>query len=266
MIPTSRELKGAAKSRLRQRVFPMLVMAAVFIVASYLISYFSNELIGFNDWSRRINEILTSYFGELQAALNSPEELQAIFTRIYEAMPTYQEFVAGRSLAGPLLALLVSLMTLPLSAGYAHHILFESRNKDSSIGFLMHGFKITFKTVALGILTSLLSALGFVLFIVPGVVLMLRYSQAVYILMDDPDKGPIQCMRESGRLMRGHKWELFKLYFSFILWFLAADLVTGLIGAPLLNIYLTPYLNLTTACFYNELIHQEEPGPEPMEL
>ncbi len=266
MYSTSHELKKAARTRFRQRMFSMMLTAAVFIVATYLISYFSNELSGYNDWIRRIGELVSTYAGEVQAAVDDPNALQDLFARIYASMPTFQDFMVGRSLFGPLLAALVSLISLPLSAGYAHHILMESRGYNTSVGYLMHGFKVTFKTLAIGILTGLFTALGLLLFIVPGVVISLRYSLAVFILMDDPEKGPVQCMKESGRLMRGHKWRLLKLYFSFILWYIASNLVTNLIGAPLLNIYLTPYINLSTAVFYNELVHREGPGEEPIKF
>ncbi len=264
MFSTSRELKQQAKSRLRERILPMMVVAAIFIVADYLISMFSSELSGRNDWIRQMNGIIATYSGELQEAVNDPEAVQAILLRIYGAMPSFREFISGRSLFGPVLSVLVSLISVPLSAGYAYHVLQESRRHNTTVGCLMHGFKVTFKTIAISLLTGLLVGLGFLLFIVPGVVLSLRYSQAVFVLMDDPDKGPVQCMKESARLMSGRKWDLFKLYFSFLLWFIAANLVTGLLGAPVLNIYLTPYLNLSAAFFYNELTGYEEPGPEPI--
>ncbi len=266
MYSTSRELKHTAKTRIRERLFPMMAIAAIFILADYLIGYFSSELSGYNDWMREINRLISTYAGEIQAAVNDPTELQAILLRIYAAMPTFPDFISGRSLVGPLLSVLVSLMSYPLAAGYAHHILVESRRQNTNAGFLMHGFKVTFKAVAIGVLTGLLTGLGLVLFVIPGFILSLRYSQAVFILMDDPDKGPIQCMRESGRLMRGRKWDLFKLYFSFLLWLIVSNLVTALIGAPVLNIYLTPYINLAAAFFYNELVHHEDPGPEPIEM
>ena len=266
MFSDSHELKLRAKARLRRRMFPILLVSAIYIVAGYLISYFSSELSGFNAYNRAIVELVNSYAGQLQAAISDPEAFQAVLNQIYAAMPTLQEFLTGRSLMGPLLAALISLMSLPLSAGYLHHILTESRGQESGVGYLMHGFKMTFKTVAIGILTGLAMAVGLILFFVPGIVASMMFSQSVFILLDDPDKGPIQCMRESARLMSGHKWRLFNLYFSFFLWYIASNIVTTLIGAPILNVYLTPYLNLTTANFYNEIIHYQPEGPEPIEF
>ena len=266
MFSNSRELKLRARSRLRQRMFPILLVAAVYIVADYLINYFSNELSGVNAYVRAVNDLVNSYTGQVREAMNDPEKLQAILNQIYASIPPVTEFFAGRSLTGPLLSVLVTLISLPLAAGYTHHILTESRQKDTSVGYLMHGFKVTFKTVAIGLLTGLAVAVGSIFLVIPGLIFSLMFSLSVMVLLDDPDKGAVACMKESARLMRGHKWRLFKLYFSFFFWFIAANLVSNLLGAPLLNIYLTPYINLSVANFYNELIHYQPEPAEPIEF
>ena len=50
------------------------------------------------------------------------------------------------------------------------------------------------------------------------IVLQLRYALAPYLLADRPDDGPSLPIYRSVSLMRGWKWELFKLEFSFIGW------------------------------------------------
>lgn len=44
---------------------------------------------------------------------------------------------------------------------------------------------------------------------IPGIIAALRYSQAFYILAEDPNKGIRQCVNESKELMSGHLWEFF---------------------------------------------------------
>ena len=53
--------------------------------------------------------------------------------------------------------------------------------------------------------------LGFILLIVPGIILALMYSQVFFILADDPDVGAIEAFNKSEKMMRGHKWQLFML-------------------------------------------------------
>ena len=54
--------------------------------------------------------------------------------------------------------------------------------------------------------------LGFILLIVPGIILALMYSQVFFILADDPDVEVIEAFNKSEKMMRGHKLQLFMLY------------------------------------------------------
>ncbi len=47
---------------------------------------------------------------------------------------------------------------------------------------------------------------------------------APYILLENPNKPPLECIRESKKLMAGNKWRLFCVDISFIGWFLGAIL------------------------------------------
>lgn len=64
-------------------------------------------------------------------------------------------------------------------------------------------------TVSLLITAALLAIL---------IVFSLRYALAPYLLADRPDDGPTAPILRSAALMRGWKWDLFKLEFSFIGW------------------------------------------------
>ena len=62
------------------------------------------------------------------------------------------------------------------------------------------------------------------LFIIPGIIAYIRYSQALYILADDPRKGVFQCINESKYLMTGNKAKFFCMNLSFIGWTILANL------------------------------------------
>ena len=70
---------------------------------------------------------------------------------------------------------------------------------------------------------------------------------AIYLLLDHPDWRVGQCIRESKRLMKGHKGEIFMLDLSFFGWYL-------LTAIPVVQIYVTPYVQLARAEFYNRLV------------
>ena len=83
---------------------------------------------------------------------------------------------------------------------------------------------------------SIFIMLWTILLIVPGIIATLRYSQAFYILADDPSKGVMQCLKESKEMMKGNKAKLFCLELSFIGWCLliyAVILVSSSIGVSM---------------------------------
>ena len=134
-------------------------------------------------------------------------------------------------------------------------------------------------------------------------VFMLRYNMAPYLLADRPDDGPSLAIRRSVEMMRGRKWELFKLQLSFLGWeainwvlslavffFLCAQAglfqmpvgldslllyqsvanglvnvaLSGLVTLPL-SLWLLPYQEVAQAGFYEE-IRQAGPAPGTPEM
>ena len=98
------------------------------------------------------------------------------------------------------------------------------------------------------LLTSIIVGLGFIALIVPGVILLLGYSQTTLLLADNPDMTAVEAMRESRLLMRGHRWEFFLLVFSFIGWSFLSALTYGLS-----EIYASPYRVSTYCNYYMDL-------------
>ncbi len=97
---------------------------------------------------------------------------------------------------------------------------------------------------------SLIILIGalYVLFIGFLVRLELMFSMTYFVHIDQPELPIWDAMKESRRLMNGHKWELFCLQLTFIGWYFLSILTLG-IGF----IWLIPYAYATTAVFYEEL-------------
>lgn len=93
------------------------------------------------------------------------------------------------------------------------------------------------KALWLAILRAFFTGLWMLLFIVPGVIAFYRYSMAFYILWKNPDMRAIDALRESKRLMRGHKGRLFCLNFSYFGWMLPCMVIGWY-----LNVKLAPLL------------------------
>jgi uncharacterized membrane protein len=100
----------------------------------------------------------------------------------------------------------------------------------------------------LALLTGIFVFLWTLLLIVPGIIAAYSYAMAPYLMADDPKLGAMDAIRASKQMMKGHKSRLFWLNLSFIGWALLSALTLG-IG----YLWLTPYIEATTACFYNEL-------------
>lgn len=116
------------------------------------------------------------------------------------------------------------------------------RYRKSGYGNVFSGFSHYGKAFGLAFMVGLFTGLWTMLFIVPGIIASLRYSQAFYILIDDPSKGIMQCIRESKEMMKGNKGKIFCLQLSFIPWMLLVMLVFSGILTMYMTISLMFYL------------------------
>lgn len=150
---------------------------------------------------------------------------------------------------GITLGLGVFILTGVLQFGLYNVYLGITRFRTSKIENLFIGFTNYFSNTCIaGILVSVFTFLWSLLFIVPGIVKSLSYSMTFYILNDNPEMSPQDAIKESERIMNGHKMDLFILQLSFIGWALLAPFTFGLI-----TLYLTPYMHATTANFYDAI-------------
>ncbi|MGY5239855.1 DUF975 family protein [Clostridium tertium] len=136
-----------------------------------------------------------------------------------------------------------------VSTGLSKFLLnFTTNREEPKFADLFSQFKIFFKALGLFIIMGIAIILGTLFFIIPGIIVALMFSQAFYILAENPDKGIIQCLQESSNLMYGYKWELFILQLSFIGWWSLSGLTLG-IG----SLWVDPYQKVTETNFYLKL-------------
>ena len=114
--------------------------------------------------------------------------------------------------------------------------------------------------LVLSLLQTLFTFLWTLLFIIPGIIKSYAYSMAFYIKHDHPEYDWRQCLDESQRMMKGHKWQYFCLQFSFIGWALLGALCCG-IGV----LWVSAYSSAACANFYENLkalYDPEEPAAD----
>lgn len=172
-------------------------------------------------------------------------------------------FIPGLGFGGSLLNLAISIMSGVIAVGFIYYCILVSRGIKSGVGNLFDMFSVFFKVFAVQFMMGIFIFLWSLLLVVPGIIASYRYSMALFILADDPSKGVMQCIRESKEMTYGYKGQLFVLDLSFIGWAMLVSAAGGILGiiAPFLgtlailagNIFLTPYMQLTRANYYNEL-------------
>ena len=89
------------------------------------------------------------------------------------------------------------------------------------------------------------------LFIIPGIIKTIAYSQMYYIIAEYKDVSVTKAMRISIEITKGHKWDLFVMYLSFLGWAILAAFTLGI-----LNLWLIPYMNMTYINAYHALMKE----------
>ncbi len=151
--------------------------------------------------------------------------------------------------------------------GLCSFILAFFRKKDINPGYIFNGFEYFIKAFGLMIVVGFFTFLWSLLFVIPGIIAAVRYSQAFFILADHPEKGIMECMNETKYLMNGNKARFFCLCLSFIGWLILAALPVafmpyeffsnGIIGIILTvvfdipNMFVMAYLYTARAAFYD---------------
>ncbi len=161
---------------------------------------------------------------------------------IYMAISTV---VGGMKGIGQLLSLLASG---PLALGLCIFSVSISRGKEVKINQLFEGFRRFSTALAAYLIVMLFTILWTLLFIVPGIIAALSYSQTFYILADDQAIGAGDAIKKSKKMMDGYKWKYFCLCFRFIGWGLLSMLTLG-IGF----LWLMPYMQVSMAKFYDDI-------------
>ena len=172
-------------------------------------------------------------------------------------LPDVEKSAALFRPSGVPLVILLWLLSSVIMVGYMSYTLKVARRQKSEIKDIFDGFLFFGKIILIKIVSNIIIALWSILLVFPGVIAYYRYRQAYFILIDDPKKGVLQCLRESSILMQGKKFNLFFFDLSFIIWLLLDFLVMFFIplpfSLPIVSIWLTPFYGVSQALYYDKL-------------
>lgn len=172
--------------------------------------------------------------------------------------------VAGLLAEIPYIGVLISIFIgLPIAYAFTlavRHILLGQG--EASVQYMVDQVKNNYERAFLvPFLSGLFLILWFLLLVIPGFIKSYAYSMAIYVAEDEPELKPIECIRKSEKLMKGHKMDLFILDLTFIGW-----LLLGIITLGIGLIFVSPYMEMAHAEFYRELTATEEaPAEESVE-
>ncbi|MEH7442891.1 DUF975 family protein [Bacillus sp. JJ1122] len=156
------------------------------------------------------------------------------------------------STAANLISLFFSFLFIPLSvASYWFYLVIARWNdpKISQVFAVYKKWELSLKVIGTSILMGIFTMLWTLLLIIPGIIKGIAYSQAFFLMKDNPEYSALEAITESRKRMKGFKWKYFLMNLSFIGWIFIAIFTLG-IGF----LWLTPYISTANATFYNEFI------------
>ncbi len=138
----------------------------------------------------------------------------------------------------------------PFSVGFCLFYLSVTRNQTAEISQLFSGFNEFWKCFVAYFMSTLFILLWSILLIIPGIVAAFSYAMIFFIIADNPEIKALEAIKESKKIMYGHRWKFFCLQFRFVGWWLLCMLTLG-IGC----LWLLPYIGTSNACFYEDIKH-----------
>lgn len=168
---------------------------------------------------------------------------------ILGVIPSITTFVESKGIEC-ILGIVVILISGSIVYGMYRFALSFTEGKKPQFSELFSGFdgKVFLKCLGLYIIMTIAITIGFIILIVPGIIISLMYSQAYFILCEDNSKSVMQCLKESAEMMKGHKWEYFVLILSFLGWAVLCCVTCGIA-----SLWVVPYEYVTFANYYNDL-------------
>ena len=222
----SKELRKKAWASLKGNYWASLGT----IIVMGLICSIGNAFVSF---SQNLSETL---------GLVDPAEMDSV-------MVTGALVLSGTVIITAIVGLLISMFVESAAeVGLANYFI---KNTDSkpSLKDAFSGFKIKYgRNIGTLLLAGIKLVLWSLLFVIPGIIKSYEYAIIPYILADNAEISSKEAFKKAKEMMKGNKWRLFKLNFSFIGWILLSFLTLGL-GV----FFLIPYISAANAEFYVEL-------------
>ena len=140
------------------------------------------------------------------------------------------------------------LLAGPLQLGMSIYFLNIYYNKPASVENLIDGFKPLLKVLLLYFAISIMTLIGLIFFVIPGITIAIGLSMSYYIFIEEQELTIEEILKKSWKLTQGYKMEIFILHLRFIPWYLVG-ILCFFIGI----FFIIPWHQLTLVNYYNYL-------------
>lgn len=252
-----RQLKFQAKGLIATAKPKPLVTSLIYILVVLLVSMLSTQLIltfqqsddPFGELSKSMTSVLKQSEAatdeELLEELLSNPTVQANIEKIADGVAAF--FASPIAI---ILYLALDFVSGMLSIGFNIFAL-NTTTKTAQYSDLLGSFSFILRLIGYYILRTVLLFFWTLLLIVPGIIAAYRYRMSFYLLVEHPEYSVMQCFRESSKMMRGNKMELFVMDLSFIGWTMLISML-GCLGYAV-QVWFLPYYTLTNVLYYRHL-------------
>ena len=267
MIFNRAEAKALAKESMRLSKPNAVLVGVVFFLLTTVLSALVESLLGGG-----IVYYIQSFYTYLLAGYEPTEILLYLGTTSI-----------GTSFV---VSLLIDLYILVMGVGFTSYSLRAARREQAGYKNLFDGMAMIGRVIRTTILMAIYIFLWSLVAIIPGMLVVIagifmlnsvvinlgfllyfvgvifavtvsyRYRLAYYFLIDNPEMGATEALRESKETMAGRKASLFLLDLSFLPW-----IILGLLTFTILYVWLTPYMYITEANFYDLAVHKRYSAP-----
>ena len=144
---------------------------------------------------------------------------------------------------------IVAIISGFLSAGYIKYLLTFVRTGKFDTNDIINTIKEKWLNILIAeILVGVIVTLCSLLLVIPGIIMALAYTFAIYLVVDKDVAGN-DSLKQSREMMKGYKWDYFVFGLSFLGW-----IILGIFTLGILYIWLIPYMNVASALYYERLI------------
>ena len=146
------------------------------------------------------------------------------------------------------ISFIINIVFSVINVAYLKYVLNFLRTGKFDFNDIIECLKTKWLNILIvSLITAVATTIGFMLFIIPGIIVSLGLGMASLIVIDS-DLSAIDAIKKSWEMMKGYKWNYFVFLLSFLGWIILAPFTLFI-----LFIWLIPYMTVAEVIYYDEL-------------